>query len=74
MISNNGILTIQKKILVSTKAIQLRDLSPNAGTFAIVGHAYANLILGNLIRGVGNIYDHNDRVRNSDCSVASNFL
>ena len=46
--SNNEALPIQEKILVSTKAIQLRDLSPTVIKFA-VGHACENLTFGPLI-------------------------
>ena len=45
---NNAVLPIQEKLLVSTKAIQLRDLSQNVRNFS-VGNACANLTFGPLI-------------------------
>jgi hypothetical protein len=53
--------------------LKLRDLSPNYRTFA-VRHAFTNLTLDYLIRGVGNINDHNDRLISADFSVAANLF
>jgi hypothetical protein len=66
-ISNYGVPQIR------INPMQLKDLSPNARVFA-VGHVCANLTLGHLVKAVDNIYDHYDRVRNADCSVAAKLF
>ncbi len=45
---------------------QLSDLSANARSFA-VNFSCARLVLGHLVKGAENIYQHYDQVENADC-------
>ena len=45
---------------------QLSDLSANARLFA-VNFSCARLVLGHLVKGAENIYQHYDQVANADC-------
>jgi len=52
---------------------QLSDLSGNARSFA-VNFSCGSLVLGHLVKGAQDIYDHYDQVGNADCWAAAKLF
>ena len=59
-------MTTSGRSVLRINSGQLKDLSKNARSYA-VNFSCASLVLGHLVKGAEDIYDHFDQVGNADC-------
>ena len=63
---SDAVMTAGGSSMIRINVGQLKDLSSNARAFA-ANFSCASLVLGHLVKGAEDIYDHYSQVENADC-------
>ena len=70
---SEAVMTAGGHSMIRINADQLKDLSANARSFA-ANFSCASLVLGHLVKGAEDIYEHFSQVGNADCWAAGKLF